>query len=171
MKDQLLLLSKYNCFTDNEVIKLLNQMDDIERLKDRKSFVASLHGLLDHIFEATLYFQKQIKNSFFSLDCLNHKFISFETVYKKINLINFKELSEAITIIDNAFIDFLTAVTEEELNKLIPVISFDGVDNQFVWFILIQCFTHETHHRGEISQILDEMGIENDYSGIKQKYN
>jgi uncharacterized damage-inducible protein DinB len=25
---------------------------------------------------------------------------------------------------------------------------------------------HETHHRGQISQLLDEMGIEHDFSGI-----
>ncbi len=170
MKDQLLLLAKYNFFTDNEVIKILDQIEEVERLKDRKSFAVSLHGLLDHNFEATLYFQKQIKNSFPNLKCLNHDFINFETVYRKINLINFNELKEAIKLIDNSFVYFVSNITEEELNKSIPVTSFYGVENQFVWFILIQCFTHATHHRGEISQILDEMGIENDYSGIKQKY-
>jgi len=75
-----------------------------------------------------------------------------------------------VEIIDTAMIDFVTLITEEELDKSIPVTSFNGVENQFVWFILIQCFTHATHHRGEISQILDEMGIENDFSGLKQKY-
>jgi uncharacterized damage-inducible protein DinB len=170
LKDQLLLLAKYNYFTNNEIIKIFDQMDDVERLKDRKSFAVSLHGLFDHNFEATLYFQKQINNSLSALKCLNHRFINFETVYKKINLTNFKELTEAVKIIDKAFIDFITIITEDELNKSIPVSSFNGVENQFVWFILIQCFIHSTHHRGEISQILDEIGIENDYSGIKHKY-
>ena len=89
MKDQLLLFAKYNYFSDNEVIKFLDQMGEIERLKDRKSFAINLHGLVDHNFEATLYFQKQIKNSFPNLNCLNHKFINFETVYREINLISF----------------------------------------------------------------------------------
>jgi uncharacterized damage-inducible protein DinB len=29
-----------------------------------------------------------------------------------------------------------------------------------------QLIAHGTHHRGQISQVLDELGIDNNYSGI-----
>ncbi|MFP4430552.1 MAG: DinB family protein [Spirochaetota bacterium] len=33
---------------------------------------------------------------------------------------------------------------------------------------LLHVLNHHTHHRGQISQILDAMGIENDYSGLRE---
>ncbi len=33
---------------------------------------------------------------------------------------------------------------------------------------LLHLFNHHTHHRGQISQILDSMGIANDYSGLRE---
>ena len=35
-------------------------------------------------------------------------------------------------------------------------------------YVLLHLMNHATHHRGRISQILDEEGIEHDYSGILQ---
>ena len=170
MKDQLLLLAKYNYFTDKEVVRILSKIDDAERMQDRRSFAVSLHGLLDHNFEAVLYFQKQLKKSFPGVKCFDHGYIDYETVYNQISLNDFNELKNALDIIDNAFVEFITSISEDDLNRLISVDSFSGIEKQFVWFVLIQCFTHATHHRGEISQILDEMGIENDYSGMKCSY-
>lgn len=33
---------------------------------------------------------------------------------------------------------------------------------------LLHVLNHHTHHRGQISQILDAMGVENDYSGLRE---
>jgi uncharacterized damage-inducible protein DinB len=34
------------------------------------------------------------------------------------------------------------------------------------WQLLLQMFNHQTHHRGQIAQILDEEGVANDYSNL-----
>jgi uncharacterized damage-inducible protein DinB len=36
--------------------------------------------------------------------------------------------------------------------------------------MLEQHVAHNTHHRGQISQILDSLKIENDFSGINVKF-
>jgi uncharacterized damage-inducible protein DinB len=36
--------------------------------------------------------------------------------------------------------------------------------------MLQQLVTHNLHHRGQISQILDSLKIDNDYSGINIKF-
>ncbi len=33
-------------------------------------------------------------------------------------------------------------------------------------YLLSTAWTHGVHHRGQISQILDEMGVDNNFSGI-----
>lgn len=37
---------------------------------------------------------------------------------------------------------------------------------QPLWQILLHMFNHQTHHRGQIAQVLDENGIENDVSNL-----
>lgn len=34
------------------------------------------------------------------------------------------------------------------------------------WQCLLHMFNHQTHHRGQLAQVLDERGVENDYSNL-----
>ncbi len=34
------------------------------------------------------------------------------------------------------------------------------------WQCLLHMFNHQTHHRGQMAQILDEKGVENSYSNL-----
>jgi uncharacterized damage-inducible protein DinB len=38
------------------------------------------------------------------------------------------------------------------------------------WLVLLHMFNHQTHNRGQIALILDQMGVDNDYSGIIGKF-
>ena len=37
---------------------------------------------------------------------------------------------------------------------------------QPLWHILLHMFNHQTHHRGQVAQVLDEHGVENDVSNL-----
>lgn len=38
--------------------------------------------------------------------------------------------------------------------------------HQPLWQILLHMFNHQTHHRGQIAQVLDNRGVENDFSNL-----
>jgi uncharacterized damage-inducible protein DinB len=45
--------------------------------------------------------------------------------------------------------------------------NYKGEDTEKeMWKVLMQMFNHATHHRGQISGLLDMLGIDNDYSAI-----
>lgn len=50
------------------------------------------------------------------------------------------------------------------------VITYKGHDGDEVsqprWQCLLHMFNHETHHRGQVAQVLDAAGIPNDYSNL-----
>lgn len=170
MKDYLLLLTQYNYNANLEVIRILDGLPENERNADRKSFVGSLHGALDHIVEGALYFQKQIWSSFPQLTALLHKYSDFETTYRTINFPCYSELTTVLKICDQAFIGMFQLLSDEEMAQEIAVKAFHGDSVQTTYFIMLQYINHCTHHRGQISQILDEMNVENDYSGIHLHY-
>jgi uncharacterized damage-inducible protein DinB len=38
-----------------------------------------------------------------------------------------------------------------------------------LWKLVLQWFNHQTHHRGQVSVLLDLEGVDNDYSGMLDK--
>jgi uncharacterized damage-inducible protein DinB len=58
-------------------------------------------------------------------------------------------------------------IKESDLEKIMTRKRRNGeVMEKKTWKALIHYFNHQTHHRGQISEILDELKIENDYSNM-----
>jgi uncharacterized damage-inducible protein DinB len=69
--------------------------------------------------------------------------------------------------LDRIIMDFMDEMTEDDMNREFSRVNSAGErQTKLVWKSLIHMFNHETHHRGQISQILDSMKIENDYSNM-----
>ena len=62
---------------------------------------------------------------------------------------------------------YCEALTETELAREVTYRNSKGVEyRQPLWQLLLHMFNHETHHRGQIAQVLDERGVANDYSNL-----
>lgn len=170
MKETILLLTKYNTNANLEVMRILEGLPEVERKADRRSFAGSLQGILDHIVEGALYFQKQIWDSFPQLQALSHKYSDFQTSYGSVNFPSYSELISVLKHCDQAFVGMFQVLNDADMAKEITVKAFHGDSVQTAYFIMLQYINHCTHHRGQISQILDEMHIDNDYSGIHLHY-
>ncbi|MFW6212953.1 MAG: DinB family protein [Spirochaetota bacterium] len=70
--------------------------------------------------------------------------------------------------IDQVFIDLVDSTSSEVLEGTIDLKRKDRVHTFPFGKILLHLFNHQTHHRGAISQILDEHGVKNDYSNLLQ---
>lgn len=170
MKEHLVHLMKYNQSANKQVIKLLAELDESDRLLDRKSYFKSLNGLLEHIVGGALYFQKFIKTSYPEIGGLNHKYMEYKIESGKENSPGFSELQTALETLDSASVEMVGSLTDEDLNKTI-CLTFPQAKLEYPMAVLImQYANHGTHHRGQISQILDEMGIDNNFSSIAPQY-
>jgi uncharacterized damage-inducible protein DinB len=169
MKEYLVHLIKYNQSANNQVIRLLSELDESERTLDRKSYYKSLHGLLDHIAGGALFFQRAIKASYPEVGGLDHKYFERKTEHGKINFPSFTELKTAIETLDSSFVKMVESLNDEDLKKTVTITH---INKEFsLGVFIMQYANHGTHHRGQISQILDEMGIDNNFSNIAPQYN
>jgi uncharacterized damage-inducible protein DinB len=166
MKRYLDILVKYNRAANDSVLSIADTIDIEARMIDRGSFMKSIHGIIDHIAEGQIYFQRQIRNAFPSFLSLKHAYIDTEMTYREINFTDFNRLSDVIRVTSDAFVGLIAEISEKDLEKVITVESFEGEKKQTSAFIIIQAINHATHHRGQLSQIFDEMKIPNDFSGI-----
>jgi uncharacterized damage-inducible protein DinB len=69
--------------------------------------------------------------------------------------------------VDGAYVNMAAALTEQDCRLPLKTEWYDGNPAEVpLSFMLSQLVVHNTHHRGQISQILDSLKIDNDYSGI-----
>jgi len=90
---------------------------------------------------------------------------------KKLDYAGWKKLIADFKAIDKAYIDFAAALSDEDLTAPVKIDWYKGKPAEVpLHFMLQQLVSHGIHHRGQISQILDSLKIDNDYSGINVKF-
>jgi uncharacterized damage-inducible protein DinB len=73
--------------------------------------------------------------------------------------------TKARSKVDYLFLSLAEELSDDLLSTTIERTNRKGEKQRLVfWKALLHVFNHHTHHRGQISQILDQRGIENDYS-------
>jgi uncharacterized damage-inducible protein DinB len=71
--------------------------------------------------------------------------------------------------IDAEIIELIAAIPQEAFAREFEIEFGPGRIRRPLWELLSQWFNHQTHHRGQVSIQLDELGIENDFSGLLDK--
>ncbi|MDR0540203.1 MAG: DinB family protein [Spirochaetaceae bacterium] len=175
LQESFLIFAKHNAESNAAVAALLDKLSTEEREKERGSFYHSLSNLLLHIIGGTVFLCETTKSvlsknnaAVKALDTLAAvpKF-SEERDGTSFTDARWQELKKALDTTDKAYCAFVQALGGDDLQAQADV-AFLKWDKPTVpvAFMLQQIVTHNEHHRGQISQILDELKIDNNYSGI-----
>jgi uncharacterized damage-inducible protein DinB len=69
--------------------------------------------------------------------------------------------------VDDAIVQFVNEMDESKLPSVMKYKNYKGEDvEKEVWKTLLHWFNHQTHHRGQVSVLLDMIGIDHDYSSV-----
>ncbi len=168
MKELLLMFAHDTQRADAAVFALLEGLSVEARNENRKSYYSSLSGLAVHAVGGVPYFhglfRSAIPGAAAALKATEHLSMpEGETL----TAAQWKELAENAAVADQATVDFIAALDEADLARPIKIDWYGGKpDSVPLYFLLSSAYTHGVHHRGQISQILDEMGIDHDFSGL-----
>jgi uncharacterized damage-inducible protein DinB len=162
------IFAKQNEAADKALIGILNGMSHAEREAARGSYYNNLYGLVQHNACAIQFILGGFKEAFASDAGKNAAFKNIGAVKipeGAISEAQWKQFCDDLAALDAAFVAFAQTLREEDLNK--PVKWFTGNPATVpLHFMLDTLITHGLHHRGQISQILDELKIDNNYSGV-----
>ena len=166
------MYAKYNQAGNKAIFDLLDKMSNDEREKDRGSFYGSLSNLFRHVAGGTRFFLGLYKTALSGNASAVKAISSIESLPKlpegALTDAQWKELESTMNAVDAAYIAMTEALSESDLALPVQVKWYGGnPDSVPLSFMLSQLVVHNTHHRGQISQILDSLKIDNDYSGIK----
>ena len=174
MKEVFLAFAKYNEEANKTVAGILGKLSNEDREKNRKSFYGSLSELFRHNIGGTFYLASLCKDAVAG-NAEAQKALKplskMEELKGKLDEAKWKKAVSLCKIVDKAYVDFVSVLKEEDFKAQVELSWYKGKPPSVpLWFMLQQLAAHNTHHRGQISQILDSLKIDNDYSGINVKF-
>jgi uncharacterized damage-inducible protein DinB len=172
MKDLLLMYARYDQRATASVIALLDGLSVEARNEDRRSYYKSLSGLAVHAFGGIPYFHGLFRSAFPG-GAAALKAVEGLTMPEgdKLSAAQWAELKKGVALGGQATVDFIASLGEADFSRPVKLDWFGGKpDSVPLHWLLSSTFMHGTHHRGQMSQILDEMGVEHDFSGIDLEF-
>ncbi|MDR1429049.1 MAG: damage-inducible protein DinB [Spirochaetaceae bacterium] len=173
MKELFITFAKFNKEADKTVYAILDGLSNEEREKDRGSYYKSLSGLFVHTLGGTVFLLGMMKDALGGSPALAalSALGSVTVPQGGLDAGQWKALGASFETADDAYIQFVSSLRESDFNAPVTLAWYKGNPPSVpVAFMLQQVTAHGTHHRGQISQILDSLKIDNDYSGISPAF-
>ena len=156
------LLSQYNRWMNERIFSACTELAEVELKRDRGAYFGSVFGTLNHIMIGDIVWLKRFALSphgFPSLASINAMPIpeSLDAILHS----SLESLSAARQSMDAEIIGFCDEVSSEQLSEPLSYKNFAGQSYTDPLGILVQhLFNHQTHHRGQITTLLSQAGID-----------
>jgi len=141
--------AQYNQIMNHRIFEICSGISDDERKQDRGAYFKSIHGTLDHLILGDRAWMNRLDNKDYALVKIGCELFD-----------DFDEMAAARIDLDADICQWTARLTEEWLSTTMAwTASLDGIERtQPVWLLVSQIFNHQTHHRGQLSTLLNQVG-------------
>lgn len=163
MKIILQLYCKYNMETNKTLISIMNSMSKNKLVEKRKIFYQDLYGLYKHLVAGSWHYLNALHVLSNEKFCQNLPPLAGEEENPSV-----EELGNTLKQLSEILMNTADRITNEDLNirkKKIRIYNGRTLDMS-IWQYFLQHITHQTHHQGQISCVLDELGIEHEFGNV-----
>jgi uncharacterized damage-inducible protein DinB len=145
------LMAAYGQWMNEKVYAACEKLSDEERKRDRGAFFKSIHGTLDHaVWGDIAWFGRFVPNQ----PALGP--------VGEVMFPDFAELKAMRRKLDADILAWAATVTDEYLNEPMTWTSkmYGFTQTHPRWVQIVQMFNHQTHHRGQVTTLLSQLGID-----------
>ncbi|WP_424993775.1 DinB family protein [Oceanicaulis sp.] len=142
-------MAAYNTWANARLYDAATALNDFERKRDVKAYFTSLHGTLNHMLTADRIWLKRLTGEGDAPDRLDA--VLFD---------QFSELREAREVEDKRLMDYASEVRADQLGDTLDYVNTRGEAKALpLGVVLTHLFNHQTHHRGQATHILRQLGV------------
>jgi uncharacterized damage-inducible protein DinB len=142
-------MARYNQWMNQKVYAVCADIPDLERKSDRGAFFKSIDGTLNHILVGDLIWLGRFTQQPFVAQ-LDHELYT-----------DFSELRAERERLDRLIIDWTQNLCSDWLNLDLSYTNSSGVSRTLPhWLLVTHLFNHQTHHRGQLTTVLNQMGYD-----------
>jgi uncharacterized damage-inducible protein DinB len=152
--------AQYNAWFNGRLYELIASLEEEERRRDMGAFFRSIHGTLNHILLTDRIWLGRISKHPHGFRSLEKTPLVFEIEsLAQILYESFPELAEQRRETDTAIQSWVAELTPEVLESNL---SYSRSTGQSMvapfWHVISHLFNHQTHHRGQITTLLSQLG-------------
>jgi uncharacterized damage-inducible protein DinB len=144
-------LAQYNRWMNERLYAVCRELSDADRKQDRGAFFRSIHGTLNHGLLGDRLWLARFRHEGFTTTGLD------EELYA-----DFETLSRERGRTDDAIDAFVAGLEDQALAAPFRFRAV-VVDREFTFelrFLVTHFFNHQTHHRGQLTTLLSQAGVE-----------
>lgn len=160
-KAHLRLMAAYNQTMNNRLIATIAPLPDEILLENRGAFFGSILGTLNHLIVADLMWLNRFRPQPYGqvlspLDALPRPARLADMLYPTL-----AELTPVRAELDALYIRFIDQLSDADLASPLSYRSATGgAFTKTAGLLLSHVFNHQTHHRGQITTLLSQMGLD-----------
>ncbi len=144
-------MASYNRWMNDRLYDCCARLSDAERKRDAGAFFKSIHGTLNHLLLGDRLWLGRFIGKPFAVKSLDEELYS-----------DFAQLRAERTATDSAIVQWVASLSEQ---SLAGELSYTSVVNPKprrypLWFAVTHFFNHQTHHRGQLTTLLMQRGID-----------
>ena len=144
-------LAAYNRWMNERIYTACVQLSDQERKTDRGAFFKSIHGTLNHLLLGDKIWMGRFLDEPFEISGLDQELHS-----------DFDALQADRKATDQKITDWCKQLTDAELQGELRYTSIvNPIPRKYeLWLAVMHFFNHQTHHRGQLTTLLNQQGID-----------
>ena len=149
--DQACLLAQYNAWMNDKLSAACATLSDDERKRDRGAFFGSVHATLNHLLLADSIWMGRFEGKPFAFNGLDQELHA-----------SFDELRAHRNEMDQRIDKWARGLTDAALCSKFEFTSaiLKSTFAPTLWRVVLHFFNHQTHHRGQITALLSQAGVD-----------
>lgn len=153
--------ARYNQWMNRKLYAAAGQLSDADRKRDRNAFFKSIHGTLNHLLlaDGVWLFRFTGDSSVLAHDA-SGQLIATGSLAQEL-FADFDALGRERERVDARLLDYAYQLDEAKLLGTISYKTTAGSPQSHVaWWAISHLFNHQTHHRGQVSTLLSQAGLD-----------
>jgi uncharacterized damage-inducible protein DinB len=156
-------LARYNRWFNERLYDACERLSDEERRRDRGAFFGSVHGTLNHLVWADRVWLRRFAAQGVTFPSLSEEVLmlpagaSYGTVLHE----NWAALRSARAQLDGAIESWMGEMPADFPLAIMRYANTAGIAREHpAWRALTHFFNHQTHHRGQLTTLLMQAGVD-----------
>ena len=162
MRTGFVRLAAYNQWFNQALYNAAERLSEFDYRKDAGAFFNSVHGTLNHIMVWDVTWLKRFRTHTIKYPSLDRiETYTTPTSHDEILFDEHQQLRQARIDIDQIIKDFVTETREADYETVFSyTISTGETFNKNFGGMVQHLFNHQTHHRGQVTVLMSQMGID-----------
>ena len=144
-------MTRYNRWMNERLMATCSQISDAERKQPRRAPFDSIHGIWNHLLLCDRAWLHRFEGTPVPFSRLDQEICA-----------DWDELLRERALTDDAIDIYVASLTADKLNSTLHFVSMSNPMPRELplWIAVQHLFNHQTHHRGQITALMEQAGLD-----------